>query len=375
MASVKLIGGYSPKENEHAVGSPSPFVNRVQIALNLKSIDYEFLLETFGSKSELLLKSNPVNKNIPVLIHHNKPICESLIIVQYIDELWTSGPSILPSDPYDRAIKRFWGAYIDDKCFPLLVEILKAKGEEERLAAIDKLVATLVLLEEYFINCSGEGNGNFFGGDSIGYVDIALGCFLGSFKAFEKMFDVKVLDITKMPRLAKWAERFCSDDAVKNVIPEIEKLSDNVGLVVFWLLQWWFAGALVGVWFCFVWLKLNWVECCLGLLYSPKKGVMLFYFWPSSNRILASAEELVCSIWTAGHVGSDLPWTAGHVGSVLLQGCRLPSLLQCPPPKKKRVTMLYIAALNLLVGLLQSVCGQVLMVFDLVLLDFGFVVS
>ncbi|GMP58666.1 hypothetical protein CsSME_00022252 [Camellia sinensis var. sinensis] len=115
MTSVKLIGGYSPKENELAVGSPSPFVNRVQIALNLKSIDYEFLPETFGSKSELLLKSNPVNKKIPVLIHHDKPICESLIIVQYIDELWTSGPSILPSDPYDRAIARFWGAYIDDK--------------------------------------------------------------------------------------------------------------------------------------------------------------------------------------------------------------------------------------------------------------------
>ncbi|GMP58662.1 hypothetical protein CsSME_00022250 [Camellia sinensis var. sinensis] len=226
MASVKLIGGYSPKENEHAVGSPSPFVNRVQIALNLKSINYEFLPETFGSKSELLLKSNPVNKKIPVLIHHNKPICESLIIVQYIDELWTFGPSILPSDPYDRAIERFWGAYIDDKCFPLLTEILKAKGEEERLAAIDKLVATLLLLEEYFINCSSEGNGNFFGGDSIGYVDVALGCFLGWFKALEKMFDAKVLDITTMPRLAKWAERFCSDDAVKNVIPEIEKLSE-----------------------------------------------------------------------------------------------------------------------------------------------------
>ncbi|KAI8023678.1 Glutathione S-transferase U17 [Camellia lanceoleosa] len=104
------------------------------------------------------------------------------------------------------------------------VEIRKAKGEEERLEAVDKLVAMLVLLEKYFINCSSEGNGNFFGGDSIGYVDIALGCFLGWFKAREKMFDVKVLDIAKTPRLVEWAERFCSDDAVKDVIPETEKL-------------------------------------------------------------------------------------------------------------------------------------------------------
>ncbi|KAL7260653.1 hypothetical protein ACSBR1_006340 [Camellia fascicularis] len=69
----------------------------------------------------------------------------------------------------------------------------------------------LVLLEKYFINCSSEGNGNFFGGDSIGYVDIALGCFLGWFKVREKMFDVKVLDITKTPRLVEWAESFLEE--------------------------------------------------------------------------------------------------------------------------------------------------------------------
>ena len=102
---VKLIGSWA-----------SVFVMRARIALNLKSIRYEFLQETYGTKSELLLKSNPVHKKIPVLIHDDKPVCESNIIVQYIDEAWSSyGPSILPSQPYDRAIARFWAAYVDDK--------------------------------------------------------------------------------------------------------------------------------------------------------------------------------------------------------------------------------------------------------------------
>ncbi|KAI8527244.1 hypothetical protein RHMOL_Rhmol12G0060600 [Rhododendron molle] len=92
-----------------------PYANRVEIALNLKSVDYKFLEETFPTKSELLLQSNPVHKKIPVMIHGEKLISESLIIVQYIDGAWTGGPSILPLDPYDRATAQFWAAYVDDK--------------------------------------------------------------------------------------------------------------------------------------------------------------------------------------------------------------------------------------------------------------------
>ncbi|KAH7834128.1 hypothetical protein Vadar_012951 [Vaccinium darrowii] len=212
MASVKLIGGRA-----------SPFVNRVQIALNLKSIEYEFFQEKFGSKSELLLKSNPVRKQIPVLIHDDKPICESLVIVQYIDNLWTSGPSILPSDPYDRATAQFWAAYIDEKCSPNVRALRVAKGEKEKSEASNQLFEMLVLLEEVFVKCS-EGGKGFFGGDKIGYLDIVLGCNLGWLKVMEKLVGVKLLDPKKTPELVGWADRFCADDAVKGVIPETEEL-------------------------------------------------------------------------------------------------------------------------------------------------------
>lgn len=114
---AELIMGGGSEEVKVLGGWASPFVMRPRIALNLKGVGYEFLQETFGSKSELLLKSNPVYKKIPVLIHNGKSICESMIIVEYVDEVWsTEGkPSILPSDPYDRAIARFWAVYVDDK--------------------------------------------------------------------------------------------------------------------------------------------------------------------------------------------------------------------------------------------------------------------
>lgn len=84
--------------------------------------------EVAGNKSELLLKSNPVYKKIPVLLHHGRPIAESMIILQYIDEVWASnGPAILPADPYARAVERFWAQYVDDKVTADFSELPNAK--------------------------------------------------------------------------------------------------------------------------------------------------------------------------------------------------------------------------------------------------------
>ncbi|KAE9592845.1 putative glutathione transferase [Lupinus albus] len=94
----------------------STFGIRVRIALAEKGIEYEYKEQDLvNNKSALLLEMNPIYKKIPVLIHNGKPICESLIIVEYIDEVWKDKAPLLPTDPYQRTQARFWAKFVDEK--------------------------------------------------------------------------------------------------------------------------------------------------------------------------------------------------------------------------------------------------------------------
>ena len=93
----------------------SMFGMRARIALAEKEIKYEYREQDLMNKSQLLLQMNPIHKKIPVLIHKGKPICESIIIVEYIDEVWKEKAPLLPSDPYQRAQARFWADFVNKK--------------------------------------------------------------------------------------------------------------------------------------------------------------------------------------------------------------------------------------------------------------------
>ena len=80
----------------------------------------------------------------------------------------------------------------------------------------------LVFMEE---NISKVNKGkDYFGGENIGYLDIVFGCFLGWMKVAEEIGEVKLLVKNEMPNLEKWAEKFCSHEAVKGVFPKVDML-------------------------------------------------------------------------------------------------------------------------------------------------------
>jgi glutathione S-transferase len=92
---------------------PSPYVKRVELALKVKGIPFDYVEEDLKNKSPLLLTYNPVHKKVPILVHNGKPITESLVILEYIDDTWkNTGHPLLPQDPYKRSQVRFWATFI-----------------------------------------------------------------------------------------------------------------------------------------------------------------------------------------------------------------------------------------------------------------------
>lgn len=204
----------------------SPYVIRVKVALGLKGLSYEYVEQDLFDKSELLLRHNPVHKKVPVLIHGGKAVCESLVVVQYVDEAWAgTGPALLPADAHDRATARFWAAYVDDKFFQPWRDLFRSTTEEQRAEAFRSTVPQVETLERAFWECS-KGKG-FFGGDAVGLVDVALGSFLLWFKVVDEVAGTNLLDEAKFPGLAAWAERFLAVDAVKEAMPDVGKLLEH----------------------------------------------------------------------------------------------------------------------------------------------------
>ncbi|KGN54317.1 glutathione S-transferase U8 [Cucumis sativus] len=204
------------------------YSRRVELAFKLKGVDYEHIDEDLlnNNKSDLLLKYNPIYQKVPVLVHNGKPISESRVILEYIDETWTQNYAILPTDPYERALARFWAKYIDEKVVPAIEKAFRS-NEEEREKRIEEAQEMLEPLEKELQNKL------FFGGDKIGFVDIVGLVIPGWMHASQEAAGFEVLTIHKFPNLNRWIQDYLNHSVAKEVLPQKDFLVAFLSKVVF----------------------------------------------------------------------------------------------------------------------------------------------
>ncbi|KAH6772903.1 hypothetical protein C2S52_004260 [Perilla frutescens var. hirtella] len=197
----------------------SPYALRVVHALEIKGLEYETVLEDLKNKSSSLMEYNPLHKKVPVLLHNDKPVCESLVILEYIDQVWKHSP-LLPQDPYERSMARFWAKFGDEKVMPSIWSVFVSQGKEQE-EAIPQAVANLKFLEEQL-----KGK-KHFGGETIGYLDIALGWMANLISLLEEIIDLKLVDAENFPLLSAWMNNFSDDPVIKECWPPRDKMIEK----------------------------------------------------------------------------------------------------------------------------------------------------
>ncbi|KAF2291915.1 hypothetical protein GH714_036091 [Hevea brasiliensis] len=201
----------------------SAYCTRVQLALKLKGIAYEYVEEDLTNKSESLLHYNPVHKKVPVLVHKGKPIAESLVILEYIDDCWNNSPNVLPLDPYQRAKVRFWANFYDQKIIPSSYAVVLSKGKEQE-NAIKEFNELLTVLEE---GIEKDFSTKFpFNGEreTLGFLDIVVGAHACNYRALEEAVAV-VVEPKEHPAFLSWVTKLKEYPLMNETLPPHDKLA------------------------------------------------------------------------------------------------------------------------------------------------------
>ncbi|CAL9154261.1 unnamed protein product [Musa hybrid cultivar] len=198
----------------------------VECALRLKGVAYEYVEEDRKNKSEALLKLNPVHKQVPVLVVDGKPVAESHIILQHIDDVWKDPPH-LPEDPYKRAKVRFWADFVSKKVVPIMHTIVTLKGDEQK-TAVDEFGGYLQTMEDGIREELWTG-GPFINGDNPGLLDVVMGSSYTWIKFIEAVAGVKLAKREETPLLCSSMEAFVELDAVKELMTPPEVLLQSRG--------------------------------------------------------------------------------------------------------------------------------------------------
>ena len=148
-----------------------PFAQRVQIALELKQIPYEYIDIDPYNKSKEWLSKNPQGL-VPTICHHGNYIYESTVILEYLDDAFPHFINpLFPSNAYQKALNRIWIDHINKKIIKPFYQILQFQDdrkEERDQAIITYYDAVAKLIEQM------DESGPYFNGTKVSAVDLVF---------------------------------------------------------------------------------------------------------------------------------------------------------------------------------------------------------
>lgn len=220
--------GLEAREVKLLLTKASPFAMSCAIALREKGVQFEEVEEDLTAKSELLLLLNPVYGQIPVLIHNGKPVAQSLVILEYIEEAWPPShttPSLLPGSAQNRSIARFWADFANKKFIYTGLKLMKRFGEDHATAR-EEVVQHFLTLENGMKAIGSEGP--FFLGENMSLADVVLAPLVTWLPCFEALGEFKFPGPEQCVRIYKWLAMMRELPNVTASVPSADWLLQSV---------------------------------------------------------------------------------------------------------------------------------------------------
>ncbi|KAG8663194.1 hypothetical protein MANES_01G186001v8 [Manihot esculenta] len=107
---------------------------------------------------------------VPVLVHTGKPIAESLVILEYIDDCWNISPNLLPLDPYPKPKFGFGPIFLTRSSYAIILS--KGKEQENAIKEFNQLLSAFEEGIEKDFSTKFPSNG---GNETLGFLEIVVG--------------------------------------------------------------------------------------------------------------------------------------------------------------------------------------------------------
>jgi len=157
-----------------------PFVQRTWMALEEKGIPYQYKEENPYHKDKEFLKISPKGL-VPAVAFRGRPIHESLVINEFLEDAFPNTKPLLPSDPYERAQVRLAIDHVTKSIIPSFFKLLQTQDKEGQDTALQSLYDALNGFSARFI-----GGGPFFAGSELTLADLSLIPWVGRLYIVER---------------------------------------------------------------------------------------------------------------------------------------------------------------------------------------------
>ena len=106
--------------------------------------------------------------------------------------------------------------------------IISSTEEEQKQKEVEKAKEALQVIDGE-LKAKGK---KFFGGDTVGFLDVAMGWIPTWIAAVEKTVDVEIYDPEKFPFVDEWIQNFTQVPVVKETLPDPDKLVEHFKLLL-----------------------------------------------------------------------------------------------------------------------------------------------